>query len=1063
MKKIHHKIFIFALLFSLVSLVSCVNGEQQEQVIKGEIDLRNFNLKNNETIPLNGKWEFYWHKVLYNRNFVEERIDKIYAEVPGIWNDIEVKNEKIPGEGFATYRLKILHDSVENQMFLKFLNCATACNIYLNDELLFSSGEPSTSKRTSKPSYKPAIAHFHTSGTSSNLIIHVSNFSHRKGGLWEEIHIGKRNAIIKSWEKSMFAEIFLLGALIIMVLYHLMLIVRLPSDTASLYFALFALFIAIRVATTGEHLIYIFGDVNWNIIIRLEYLSFIASPTFFALFVNKYFNNSVNRHFLNSFIVLSVIYAMSLLLPPRLFSYNVVSYQIFILIGGLYFTYIVINEVLKKTTGATVFLVGWIVLFCAVLVDILSVNHFIHSIDLVPYALFIFIFLKSFLLSSRLTKTLVENEKLNRELKYINENQEDILNLRTKQLQNKHSEIESVNQTLMQQKEELKAQTEDLKDAFIEISSKNLEIKQQARQIAAANERFKVLFEKSTESHLIFSEFIVDCNDATLMLLKYPKKEYLLSKSILDISADNQNERNKEEIFREKTENAKKEGFERFEWELLASDDSVVTVDFIINPVEIENENMFLVVWHDMTERIRAEKELKLAHREVMTANQEIIATNIELEMQANELQKKNEEIEHKNRDITSSINYASRIQRAVQTPSEYIDKIIPEHFILYRPRNIVSGDFYWVKQKADETYVIVADCTGHGVPGAFMSLLGVAFLSEIINRKNINSASQVLSEMRTSVIDALNQTGKIGETSDGMDMSLCILNPVKMTINYAGAHNPLYIIRETTETGSFIVNGKKAIEQNSKLYRFMQSKNKTLFQVKADKMPIGVFVRTNEFKNHYIKLETNDKLYMFSDGYIDQFGGERSSKFKSKKFKETLLSIADLPMNMQYSKLQKILEEWMGNTPQVDDIIVMGWTPPNGKVKQKVSLLSDWSDKIILLADDEDLSYILISGLLSSTGANLIRVKDGRQALNTIKENKNIDIVLMDINMPELDGVNATIEIRKFNKDLPIIVITSMGSAEKKHECKEAGCNNFITKPPQMRELISKIGEFIN
>lgn len=268
-----------------------------------------------------------------------------------------------------------------------------------------------------------------------------------------------------------------------------------------------------------------------------------------------------------------------------------------------------------------------------------------------------------------------------------------------------------------------------------------------------------------------------------------------------------------------------------------------------------------------------------------------------EVVKQKDEIEKQRDEIADKNRSITDSIEYASRIQTAVLPSNEYAREILPEHFIFFRPRDIVSGDFYWMTQKDNLLVLIAADCTGHGVPGAFMSMLGVSFLNEIVNRHDITTANAILNQLRTDVKKTLGQEGKEGEAKDGMDIALCIVDLEKMNLQYAGAYNPLYLFR-----------------------------NNELIEIKADRMPIGIYINEKEsFSNHEIELQKGDVFYIFSDGFQDQFGGEDGSKFKTKNFKKLLLEIHHKPMEEQHKILEETIDDWRGRWEQVDDIIVMG------------------------------------------------------------------------------------------------------------------------------------------
>jgi serine phosphatase RsbU (regulator of sigma subunit)/Flp pilus assembly protein TadD len=267
------------------------------------------------------------------------------------------------------------------------------------------------------------------------------------------------------------------------------------------------------------------------------------------------------------------------------------------------------------------------------------------------------------------------------------------------------------------------------------------------------------------------------------------------------------------------------------------------------------------------------------------------------LQEQKKAIEEQRDKINKQNQDITDSIHYARRIQTALLPPDNLLDKLLPEYFILYKPRDIVSGDYYWASEKNGKTVLVAADCTGHGVPGAFMSMLGISFLNEIIQRETELSCSNILNKLRDNVIASLRQTGKVGETKDGMDLTIIIIDKNTQTLQYSGAYNPLLLVRQGE-----------------------------LVQYKADKMPIGISDKAEStFTNQEIQLEKNDTLYMFSDGYVDQFGGPDNSKFKSKPFKELLLSIQSESMAEQQQILDHTIESWKGNTEQIDDILVVG------------------------------------------------------------------------------------------------------------------------------------------
>ncbi len=261
------------------------------------------------------------------------------------------------------------------------------------------------------------------------------------------------------------------------------------------------------------------------------------------------------------------------------------------------------------------------------------------------------------------------------------------------------------------------------------------------------------------------------------------------------------------------------------------------------------------------------------------------------------EIVEQKEEIEEKNREITDSIHYASRIQSAVLPPGDYISEILPARFILYLPRDIVSGDFYWITKSNGKIITVAADCTGHGVPGAFMSMLGIAFLNEIVSKQLDLHANDILNQLRVQVIKSLRQTGKEGESKDGMDIALCLIDLENMQLEFAGANNSLFLIRD------------------EKLEVF-----------KPDKMPIGIHQRASEpFTLHQMNLKRGDLLYTFSDGFVDQFGGPKGKKFMITRFKELLHQIHQKDMEEQKEILINTFIDWKGNAAQIDDVLVMG------------------------------------------------------------------------------------------------------------------------------------------
>ncbi len=298
----------------------------------------------------------------------------------------------------------------------------------------------------------------------------------------------------------------------------------------------------------------------------------------------------------------------------------------------------------------------------------------------------------------------------------------------------------------------------------------------------------------------------------------------------------------------------------------------------------------------------RAYQIKKKANTILADKNEKISRQKDEIEKQRDEI-KEQKEVAEKQRDqiayqkqhITDSIEYAKKIQTALLPSLELFASDI-DHFVLYKPRDIVSGDFYWVGRFNGDQIIIAADCTGHGVPGAFMSMLGVSLLNEIIVNKGVMQPDLIMNQLRDAVISSLGQKEETSEIKDGMDMCICKFTPSSRVLQFAGANNPLYMF-----------SGEE------------------LTEVKADKMPVAIYENMKPYTLHEFKLKKEDTFYIFSDGYVDQFGGPKLKKYLSKNFKNTLLEMQSMSMLDQGAKLDDIFEEWRKEVEQIDDVTVIG------------------------------------------------------------------------------------------------------------------------------------------
>ncbi|MEH0157180.1 7TM diverse intracellular signaling domain-containing protein [Limibacter armeniacum] len=685
------------------------------------LDLRQSNV--NEIINLDGQWDFYWGELLLEEDLVQGAgYKRQLVKVPETWNGLtDALGKPLPSFGVATYHLKVLLPaSAPDKLALKIRTAGTAYRFYVDGQLVASNGKVSKNKEQAAPEYKTKIVSFPVKGDTLSLLVQVSNFHHRKGGLWQSIQLGSDGAILQERETSTWRDIFLFSSVLIVGLYHLILYYYRRNVPANLIFSITSFALCLRALTVGEYLMTVLlPSMSWGWLLRLQYLAFeiplITVPLFIRLlyrdYTFKYFQVGVNT-------VFGILIAFTLFSSTYMVSYVMVAITYLLPVVCAYCIGTLAYAALNKQKGALIFLFGALSLVITSVNDLLLNENIIQSMNMFTVGFYIFIFSQASVLAQNFSTAFLKNEQLNKELDDINHNLEETVMERTNSLQ----------------------------EANEELNTQNLQIAEQ----------------------------------------------------------------------------------------------------------------------------------------------------NEELEQQSQQLKKVNEE-------ITSSIQYAKQIQRALLPSQEVLKKYFGEdgYFIFYQPRNIVSGDFYFVEEVDDKLIVVAADCTGHGVPGAFMSFIGIQSLTEIIIKNKITSPDLILNRLHEQVYKALRQS--TSGNRDGMELSIICIDRNKNELQYAGAKNPLLIFKGKEED-----------------------------LIKGDAAPIGgnVYQQDRVYTLHTIPLDEPVTFYMYSDGYKDQFGGKNNMKFMAKNFRRFLTLLHKDPMGEQESILRDNLFQWMshGNEKQTDDILVMGF-----------------------------------------------------------------------------------------------------------------------------------------
>lgn len=295
---------------------------------------------------------------------------------------------------------------------------------------------------------------------------------------------------------------------------------------------------------------------------------------------------------------------------------------------------------------------------------------------------------------------------------------------------------------------------------------------------------------------------------------------------------------------------------------------------------------------------VLGQKKLEQEQKEFAEKNRRLWEMSLSIQREKEHIAILKSDIEKKHRSVTDSIRYARRIQLAVLPPKDVLKESFADYFLFWRPREIVSGDFYWMKKSGDIVAFTVADCTGHGVPGSFMSLLGITFLNDICANLDENTLpSDILEKLRECITGALSQDISANEPQDGMDMAFCILNLKTKKLRFSGGNNPLYLIRDGVLT-----------------------------EFKSVKNPIGYYPRPKKFETIETDLQSGDWLYMFSDGLADQFGGKDNRKLTYKRFREFLTENAVFSGETQSEKLGAFMDSWQNGRPQMDDMMTGGY-----------------------------------------------------------------------------------------------------------------------------------------
>jgi PAS domain S-box-containing protein len=638
-----------------------------------------------------------------------------------------------------------------------------------------------------------------------------------------------------------------------MSFYHLGLWWLRKKNKVALTFAIFSAVMALRTVVFNNYLLsYVFPQLSWQIMYILAYSTLYAGVPIFLVYFRQTFEEKRFKIIFISNYIISLFFLLTLCLKSIIYTKLLMYYQAIALIYIVLLTILLISYSIKKKKGARILLLSITIFATTVINDILFYNDLIKTISLVPLGTFIMLLGQALTLGRIFTNSFEQNEILADKLEIQNKNLESIVEQRTKQLKEQNEELTVT-------EEELRQTLDEFKTLNRQFELKNIELKKYFTAIEQSNIAFLI-----TDLH----NKIEYVNSFFTTITGYTKEE-VIGKNPRILNSG----QNPKELYTGLWSKILNGEVWQGEFVNKAKDGHVFIEKAIITP--LFNEGVitnYITIKEDITELRKQE---------------------IEISEKNNKLEHLNTEVNSILKDLMSSLSYAKKIQKSVFPSTEELTNILHDYFLFYKPREIVGGDFYFVRQIDNMKIIAVGDCTGHGVPGCFLTILATSLLIEYTNKIDKLSPAEILENIRKRVITFFS-TDK-NKIQDGFDLGLIVENTETKILTFAGA------------------NISAITYQNNELIEY-----------KAVKSPIGYYPIQRNFENQTIPIKDNLMLYLASDGFIDQFD-EHNNKFSKKQFKDLLSKIALLPLEVQNQEIVNSFIKWKGNFRQIDDITVLG------------------------------------------------------------------------------------------------------------------------------------------
>jgi len=925
------------------------SSETKTEAVNGVLDLSHWDFKRNGNVDLSGVWKFEWHRFAKNTDsatFIKT------ININKFWNKQGYNNI-----GYGSYKLDIiLPPNKENlDLYLREIQCAYT--LFINGKEKLKVGNVSKDKKTEIPDYRYTTISLKAKTDTAKLVFWVSNFHHSNAGFFKTPILGLHNKVLKERFKSFFIDTFLISCLLILGLYHLFIYFKRKENKIFLWFFLFSVLLSMRTLVVGSEILKFFvPSISWFIIYRFKYLSIFLLMFTFTVYVNELLKPIINQRFFKLYALVPLLLIFVLFFPTIIYTHVKSFLGLWIAVGALYLIFVILRNKEKKSIESIILIISIIGVFIGGINDILVAQKVYNGLYLLSFFTLSFVFAQADILSRMLNQYLNEASYLKDKLEEKNQHLETLILNRENTIKKNYKSIIDANEKLERQQELIVHQLNKIRKSrgryrnTLNFMPQILVECTPDGKIIYANkkfyEKFNINLRILNSDFSIFSLFSkMDVIKIQTQLSLQAKVEsykvkinihnqtyhYLINFASLNgkdtfsgfrgvfVDITKQQKLENARMFLESTLNKSGTGivFTNNEFDVEYYNKTALNllniqetdlvkqnIHNLLKQTEILSQAIDTILKDEKPIRIDIEYLPGYWINVSISINKRVnkpyflfvFSNNTDYKILEQSQVKILKQIRQKNHEITQSINYSKLIQNALINSENELKEIFNDKYLLVNlPLDIVSGDFYFINKINNRIFFILGDATGHGVAGAFMSILGVTLLVNILETFPELSAADILELLRIKILNKLSR-GEELKLNVSIDMAICIIDTQNKQINYSGANRPLMLFQ-----------------------------NKQQIRYKPVKQSIGSNYQPQEFQDNYISYQKGDRIYLFSDGITDQFGGPRTKKFGTKRWMEQLYKIQDFDISIQQVKILDILQNWKKNNKQVDDILVIG------------------------------------------------------------------------------------------------------------------------------------------